>query len=99
MHFCNSCDNMYYIRVDSTDTNKLIYYCRNCGAEDDTIASSNISVSKIQLKKNEKNFANIVNKYTKLDPTLPRINHILCPNQDCVTNTKKKEREIKGKMG
>jgi hypothetical protein len=25
---------MYYIRIDSEDTNKLIYYCRNCGKED-----------------------------------------------------------------
>ena len=36
----------------------------------------------------------IVNKYTKLDPTLPRINRIPCPNAECDTNTKETPREI-----
>ena len=31
MKFCNHCSNMLYISIDETDTNKLIYYCRNCG--------------------------------------------------------------------
>ena len=28
----------------------------------------------------------IINKYTILDPTLPRVKNILCPNSDCETN-------------
>ena len=36
----------------------------------------------------------IINKYTKLDPTLPRINTILCPNPNCTTNTDDTPREI-----
>jgi hypothetical protein len=28
----------------------------------------------------------VVNKYTKLDPTLPRISTILCPNTECPCN-------------
>jgi DNA-directed RNA polymerase subunit M/transcription elongation factor TFIIS len=35
MHFCTECGNMYYIRL--TETNSIVYYCRNCGHEDDTI--------------------------------------------------------------
>ena len=31
MHFCSSCDNMYYIRIEEKDENKLVYYCRKCG--------------------------------------------------------------------
>ena len=94
MHFCSSCQNMYYIRIDGEDTNKLIYYCRNCGNEDNLIKIENISVSKTNLKKGDQNFAHIINKYTKLDPTLPRISKILCPNQECSTNTHDTEREI-----
>lgn len=85
---------MYYIRIDSTDPNKLEYYCRNCGNEDKLLATENVCVSKIQIKKSEQSFNHIINKYTKLDPTLPRVNTILCPNSDCDTNTKNKEREI-----
>ena len=95
MHFCSNCQNMYYIQLDSEDPNKLIYYCRKCGNEDKLITSENICVSKTQIKKSEQTFNHIINKYTKLDPTLPRINTILCPNSDCQTNKEKdKEREI-----
>ena len=94
MHFCSKCSNMYYIRINSDDPNKLVYYCRNCGNEDKLLAVENVCVSKTQIKKAEQSFNHIINKYTKLDPTLPRINTVLCPNPDCLTNTKDKEREI-----
>jgi DNA-directed RNA polymerase subunit M/transcription elongation factor TFIIS len=86
---------MYYISIDPNDTNTLVYYCRNCGHQDTTISVDNVTVSKIQLKKSEQEFSHIINKYTKLDPTLPRVNKILCPNAECRTNTKEgEEREI-----
>ena len=94
MHFCSNCNNMYYIRINSDNANKLVYYCRNCGNEDQSITTNNVTVSKTYIKKTEKSFSHIINKYTKLDPTLPRVNNILCPNADCSTNTKDKEREI-----
>ena len=94
MHFCTNCSNMYYIRINSDDTNKLVYYCRNCGNEDKLLAIENVCVSKTQIKKTEQSFSHIINKYTKMDPTLPRINTILCPNAACETNTKDLEREI-----
>jgi DNA-directed RNA polymerase subunit M/transcription elongation factor TFIIS len=85
---------MYYIRINSENSNELVYYCRNCGNEDKLIAVENLCVSKVQIQKSEQSFNHIINKYTKLDPTLPRINNILCPNAECETNTKEKEREI-----
>jgi DNA-directed RNA polymerase subunit M/transcription elongation factor TFIIS len=87
MHFCSVCSNMYYISI--TPENELQYYCRNCGNIDDTIASENICVSKVNMKKTAnttQSFANVVNKYTKLDPTLPRIKTIRCPNDECSSN-------------
>jgi len=94
MHFCDQCQNMYYIRIDSENTNKLVYYCRNCGNEDKLLNVDNVCVSSTQIKKTEQSFDHIVNKYTKLDPTLPRISKILCPNPECETNTKDTKREI-----
>lgn len=94
MHFCSTCQNMYYIRIDSENTNQLIYYCRNCGNEDNLITNDSVSILKTHIKKNEQEFAHFINKYTKLDPTLPRVNKILCPNENCDTNKKDKEREI-----
>ena len=94
MHFCSNCKNMYYIKIDEDNPNSLLYYCRNCGNEDSLITEDNICVSKTQIKKGEKSFSHFINKYTKLDPTLPRVNNILCPNKDCLTNTKNEPREI-----
>lgn len=94
MHFCKVCEMMYYIRIDAENTNKLIYYCRNCGDEDTTLTVDNVCVSRTNIQKGEQNFVNIINKYTKLDPTLPRVNNILCPNADCDTNIHDKPREI-----
>jgi len=94
MHFCTNCQNMYYIRIDTDNPNKLIYYCRKCGNEDKALTAENVCVSTTQIKKSDQSFTHIINKYTKLDPTLPRINTILCPNPDCGTNTKDETREI-----
>ena len=86
MHFCNECNNMYYIRVSGDDGKKLIYYCRNCGHEDDLVSSENICVSKTNFKRSEQKYNHLINEYTKLDPTLPRINTIKCPSGDCISN-------------
>lgn len=86
MHFCSVCANMYYISI--TPENELQYYCRNCGNIDDSIAADNICVSKVNIKHTTKqqSFSQVVNKYTKFDPTLPRIHTIRCPNDECPSN-------------
>jgi len=94
MHFCEKCNNMYYIRISSEEEDKLIYYCRNCGHEDNNLTKNNICVSKTQFKKNEQKYNHIINQYTKLDPTLPRINTIKCPNSECVCNADGSDREV-----
>lgn len=90
MHFCTICDNMYYVRIDSNDEDKLIYYCRCCGNESDYIQGDGATlmcVSRLQLKKTDTSFQHIINKYTKLDPTLPRMPpDFLCTNDTCATN-------------
>jgi len=77
---------MYYIRLSTDDQTQLIYYCRKCGNENTTITEDNVVVSKKIIVKKEQRFNHIINKYTKLDPTLPRITNIKCPNRDCQSN-------------
>jgi len=87
MKFCKVCDNMYYISIDPKDSNKLTYYCRNCGDVDNEESTQEIHcVLNTQLKREDQKFHHIVNRYVKLDPTLPRVYNIPCPNENCTTN-------------
>jgi hypothetical protein len=70
--------------MDAMDAMALYHYCRNCGHE--LKIEKTICVSKLQLKHNAQSYSNVINKYTKLDPTLPRINNIKCPNSQCRSN-------------
>jgi DNA-directed RNA polymerase subunit M/transcription elongation factor TFIIS len=86
MRFCSECHNMYYLKVTAEDANSLVYYCRNCGHTDNAPTTETICVSTTQFKKNDQKYTHIINEYTKFDPTLPRINTIKCPNNDCSSN-------------
>ena len=86
MRFCNNCNNMLYIKIDEDDSNKIAYYCRNCGNVDNSVSEEGVCVLKTQLKKGAQKFNHIINRYTKLDPTLPRIYTIRCPSAECSTN-------------
>jgi len=69
--------------------NSLIYYCRKCGNEDDSFKQNlnNICVSKTYLKNQGMgNYHHLINEYTKLDPTLPIIDNVKCPNDVCPSN-------------
>ena len=77
---------MYYIRLSEEDPNSIVYYCRNCGHENKNISLNSVTISKTSFKNKRQKYNSILNKYTKLDPTLPRINTIKCPNQSCKSN-------------
>ena len=88
MKFCNKCDNMYYIRLNDSDMS-LMNYCRQCGNED-TSDSTDIIYSEERTSYN----ADIVNEFTKHDPTLPRISNIPCQNAKCISHNEGETNEI-----
>ena len=85
MKFCEICRNMLYITLKDDMKDTLNYYCRNCGYNKDCETSVCISSSS-DVMRSANSFRNIINEYTKFDPTLPRVNNILCPNDACLTN-------------
>tara|TARA_B100001769_G_scaffold247249_1_gene218188 strand:+ start:5686 stop:6045 length:360 start_codon:yes stop_codon:yes gene_type:complete len=90
---------MYYLKIktneDTDKSDELLYYCRNCGNEENNLTTENICVSTFENNQNNDKYDSHINEYTKLDPTLPRINTIKCPNSNCITNNETdKKREI-----
>ena len=102
MHFCNNCNNMFYISINEDDSNQLEYYCRHCGNKESTFNSTtnfnNICILNTEFQKNNISFERIINKYTKLDPTLPRTTTILCPNEECVTNNSSNSNNVNNEV-
>ena len=88
MRFCKECGNMLYIKLSAKEgeTESLIYYCRKCGNEEKDINEDNICVSKTTIKKTASRIDHMVNEFTKLDPTLPRIKNMKCPEENCPSN-------------
>ena len=87
MKFCIKCDNMCYISINPDNPNEITVYCRVCGYTDNT--SDELCILNTQYSKtNDKN--DIINNYTKLDPTLPHLYNINCINSDCKCNTDSK---------
>ena len=96
MEFCKICNNLYYMKInsDSDNSDSLIYYCRNCGNEESNLSNMDLCVSKTNFKENT-NYDFGSNPYIKLDPTLPRIKNIKCPNKECERYTKERREEDK----
>ena len=84
IRFCKKCDNMLYIHSTDALTN-LKYHCKNC---DYTELDENPSgcIYENVYNTNYLTYDIITNKYTRNDPTLPRIKKMKCINKDCVSN-------------
>ena len=84
IRFCKKCDNMLYIHSTDVLAN-LKYYCKNC---DYTELDENPSgcIYENVYNTNYLTYDIITNKYTRNDPTLPRIKKMKCINKECVSN-------------
>jgi len=88
---------MLYLTIAKNEEQSLLYYCRSCSTIE-IPEEKNIVASKTTFRRdNIKSWSHIVNKYTKLDPTLFRDSIMQCPNTECETNTNEQaesERQI-----
>tara|TARA_B110000483_G_scaffold110551_1_gene134586 strand:+ start:306 stop:692 length:387 start_codon:yes stop_codon:yes gene_type:complete len=82
----------------STSSAKLEYACPHCG-EVKTIDSTNVDETHMVYSKDYdqamvETEGDLINEYTKYDPTLPTIRIIPCPNELCISNATHIERDI-----
>ena len=89
MKFCPTCENLFYLTIEDETVQ---YTCKKCGTIEDI--QEDCTISNIFCNQQRQNVQNSVNQYTKLDPTLPRINFLKCPNDKCVNHEDREDREI-----
>jgi DNA-directed RNA polymerase subunit M/transcription elongation factor TFIIS len=58
---------------------KIVKFCKKCGNTLEPKTSTIVFSTSFQKKEQSV----VINKFTKLDPTLPRIYTIPCPNDQC----------------
>ena len=80
--FCEHCDNYMILKIiEENETQSLQYYCNNCGNINKKVEEKCINYNNYDLQKIYIQDRNI--KYLADDPTIPRVNNITCPNNEC----------------
>lgn len=106
MYFCSACENMMHMRLSaneggdadaaSSSDAQLEYLCPHCG-EVKKMTSTNVDDTHMVYSKDyeytsTETEVDLINEYTKYDPTLPTIRILPCPNEGCASNAADVER-------
>ena len=98
MRFCPKC--RYYLFLNTGEGTVVRNVCRNCGfsekLEPKTKEEALILETNFRSGSSASGAASgiTVNEYTKMDPTLPHVNTIRCPNGGCPSNTGTVEKDV-----
>jgi len=97
MRFCPVCANYLYLQY-AAEAEELRLFCRHCGHQEKmdpkTPEEALILETNFQTAGGAKQKVSQLNEYTKLDPTLPHLTTIPCPNQSCPSQTNPETRDI-----
>jgi DNA-directed RNA polymerase subunit M/transcription elongation factor TFIIS len=85
MKFCQVCENMMYHKIgkEKDVSSSITLFCRKCGNEE--AIPSTECVSRRVLKSTAVTKP-VLSKYTKFDPTLPRV-QMKCASEECPNTT------------
>ena len=94
MKFCPTCRNMLYAFTEDIvdDKKTAVLTCRKCSYSE-PVSAENPIVYEHNLRE-EMTTTLSTNPYLKHDPTLEHLTNILCPNEECPTNTEDEERDV-----
>ena len=98
MRFCPVCSYYLFLVRQDEDGRGLDLLCRHCGYREDmkpkNSADALILETNFATASSQKQTTSQLNDFTKLDPTLPRLKTIACPNQACPTQADPAQRDI-----
>jgi hypothetical protein len=96
LDFCPSCDYYLYQKATGakskipfgpkvTPSTEMFRICHNCGYQAKDSGGGLIMETDLQEKTSE-GYKILLNEFTKMDPTLPHLDTIKCPNAECGSN-------------
>ena len=96
VEFCPSCDYYLYQKAVGSEATKpmgpkvtpstqMYRICHNCGYQRADARGGLILETDLQEKTSE-GYKILLNEFTKMDPTLPLLDNIKCPNKECGSN-------------
>lgn len=98
MRFCPVCSYYLFLVPHDDDDKGIDLLCRHCGHKEEMKPKSSeealILETNFAAAASQKQTTSQLNEYTKLDPTLPRLKTIACPNQACPTQADPSQRDI-----
>jgi len=94
MKFCPICSNYLFLQNDVM-IDSLKHLCRHCGFTETVNSSEDaLILETVYNNKSLKQTESQINAFTRLDPTLPHIKTIPCPNKDCPSKDDPASRDI-----
>ena len=100
MRFCPKCNNCFILSVPDSSTDPVRDVCRACGFSQPFIPKNTGEALLLETTFRSGSSANgaasgvIVTDYTLLDPTIPHVNTLRCPNGGCISNTDESKRDV-----
>lgn len=106
MRFCPKCSYFLYLdasrqdAVDETGKPQVFYQCRNCGHSELLNPESKEDALVLETSFRTGSSASgaasgiTVNAYTLMDPTLPHVNTLRCPNGACPSRSNEALRDV-----
>lgn len=98
MRFCPVCSYYLSLKVRPEGERGVDLLCRHCGYKEEMRPKSSEEALILEMNfaaaASQKQTTSQLNEYTKLDPTLPRLKSIACPNQACPTQADPALRDI-----
>ena len=88
--FCPVCK--YYLYLDQNEE-KLRRICRNCGFQKEDKKGGLVLETNLKEKTSE-GYKILLHEFTKLDPTLPHVDTIKCPNETCASNAGSAKKDV-----
>jgi DNA-directed RNA polymerase subunit M/transcription elongation factor TFIIS len=84
LRYCPVCENYLYMQVDA-ESQELRRMCRKCGFKEES--PGGLVMEMMIQQRSTEGYKILLNEFTKMDPTLPHLNTIKCPNKECASNT------------